>query len=133
MAVDHEDVVLSDGGRGFGAGYIEVKATLRRVVFHEVGEVVCGNEIVDGNDIKFLSEKALLAEGTKDEPADASEAVNCYFFIRHRAKKVAKRLRSVNERLARPKRRRRCVRKFDAKLVSGVPRGSTGRRGDVPK
>lgn len=132
MAVDHEDVVLSDRGRGFGASHIEVKATLGGVVFHEVGEVVCGNEIVDGNDIKFLSEKALLAEGTKDEPADASEAVDCYFFIRHRAKKVAKRLRSVNERLARP-RRRHCVRKFDAKLVGGVARGSTGRRGDVPK
>jgi hypothetical protein len=75
----------------------------------------------------------LLAEGTKNEPTDTSEAVDCYFFIRHRASKVAKRLRSVNERLARPKRRRRCVRKSDAKLVGEVLSGSIGRRGDVPK
>ena len=55
MAVDNEDVIFSDRGRGFSAGYIEVEAALRGVVFHEIGEVVCRNEIVDGDDIKLFS------------------------------------------------------------------------------
>jgi len=117
MAVDNEDVIFSDRGRGFSAGYIEVEAALRGVVFYKVGEVVCRNEIVDGDDIKLFSKEALLTEGTKDKPADASEPIDCYFFIRHRVLKVAKRFRSVNERLERPERRHSSGRRFDAKLA----------------
>jgi len=57
----------------------------------------------------------LLAESSKNEAADPTEPIDCNFFIRHEASKVAKGGRSVNERLERLGRRRSCDHRFDAK------------------
>ena len=61
------------------------ESALGGVVFHEVREVISGNEVVDGDNIKLLPEKALLAECTENKAADSSETIDCNFFISHRS------------------------------------------------
>jgi hypothetical protein len=66
MSIHHEDIILRNRGGGFGAGDVEMEATLGGVVFHEVGKVVSRDEIVDGDHLKFRSEEALLAESPEN-------------------------------------------------------------------
>ena len=133
MAIDDEDIVLGDGGRGFGTGDVEVKAALGGVVFDEIGEVVGRNEVIDRDHIKFFTEQALLAESPKNQPANSSEPIDRDFFISHKWEKVAKAGRSVNAGLARRERRRSCGHRCGAKPTGGVRWESSERRGGVPK
>ena len=61
------------------------ESALSGVVLHKVSEVIGGDEIIDGDHIKLLPEKALLAEGTENKAADSSETIDCNFFISHRS------------------------------------------------
>ena len=61
------------------------ESALGGVVFHEVGEVISGNEVVDGDNIELFSEKALLAQSTENKAADSSEPIDCNFFISHKS------------------------------------------------
>ena len=61
------------------------KSALGGVVFNEVSEVIGGDEIIDGDNIKLLPEKALLAESTENKAADSSETIDCNFFISHKS------------------------------------------------
>ena len=61
------------------------ESALGGVVLHEVSEVIGGDEIIDGDNIKLLSEKALLAECTENKAADSSKPIDCNFFISHRS------------------------------------------------
>ena len=61
------------------------ESALGGVVFHEVGEVISGNEVVDGDNIELFSEKALLAECTENKAADSSKPIDCNFFISHKS------------------------------------------------
>ena len=79
VSVDDEEVVLGEIGRGFLAGDGFLRLALRGVVFHEVGEVVSGNEIVHGDDIDFFAQETLVADGAKDEAADATETIDANF------------------------------------------------------
>lgn len=133
MTIDDEDIVLGDGGGGFGAGDVEVEAALGGVVFDEIGEVVGGNEVIDRDHIKFFTEEALLAKSPKNKSPNSSEPIDRDFFIGHKWSKVAKAGRSVNAGLARREKRRSCGHRCGAKPVGGVRLGTTWRRCGVPK
>ena len=93
VSVDHEDVVLRHGGGRFGAGDVEVKTALGGIVFDEVGEVVCGYKVVDGDHLKFGSEESLLAESPENQSAYPTESINCDFVFgshRFKTKNIAK-------------------------------------------
>ena len=55
---------------------VAVELALRRVVLQQVGEVVGGDEVVDGDDVELLAEQPLLDQGAEDQPADAAEPVD---------------------------------------------------------
>ena len=61
------------------------ESALGGVVLHQVSEVIGGDEIIDGDNIKLLPEKALLAESTENKAPDSSETINRNFFISHRS------------------------------------------------
>lgn len=61
------------------------ESALGGVVLHQVSEVIGGDEIIDGDNIKLLPEKALLAKCTKNKASDSSETIDCNFFISHRS------------------------------------------------
>jgi hypothetical protein len=76
VAVDDEDVVFGDVGGGLlrldGAG----EAALGGVVLEEVGEVVGGHQVVDGNDVELGAEVSLLDESAEHEASDPAESIN---------------------------------------------------------
>ena len=55
---------------------LSLEYALRGIVLHEVGEVVGGDEIIDGDDLVTLFEEALFDDGTEDEAADAAEPID---------------------------------------------------------
>ena len=61
------------------------ESALGGVVLHQVSEVIGGDEIIDGDNIKLFAEKALLAQSTENKAADSSEPIDCNFFISHRS------------------------------------------------
>ncbi len=85
MTIDDENIVFGSGRGGFLAMNFSRESALGGVVLHEVSEVICGDEIIDGDHIKLLPEKALLAEGTENKAADSSETIDCNFFISHKS------------------------------------------------
>jgi hypothetical protein len=56
-----------------------VEASLSGVVFEEIREVICGNEVVHRHYVDFLAEKAFVADRSKDEATNASKAVDADF------------------------------------------------------
>jgi hypothetical protein len=60
------------------ADFFELTA-LRGIVFQQVGEVVGGHDVADGDDIEFLAEQTLLDECAEDEAADAAETIDSDF------------------------------------------------------
>ena len=85
MTVNDENIVFGNGRRRFFAVNFSRKSALGGVVLHEVSEVIGGDEIIDGDHIKLLPEKALLAECTENKAADSSKPIDCNFFISHRS------------------------------------------------
>ena len=85
MTINDENIVFGSGRGGFLAMNLPRESALGGVVFHEVGEVISGNEVVDGDNIELFSEKALLAECTENKAADSSKPIDCNFFISHRS------------------------------------------------
>ena len=85
MTINDENIVFGSGRGGFLAMNLPRESALGGVVFDEVGEVISGNEVVDGDNIKLLPEKALLAKCTKNKASDSSETIDCNFFISHRS------------------------------------------------
>ena len=80
MAVDDQDVVLGVLRRGdLRAADLAVEASLGGVVLEQVGEVVGGDEVVDGDDVELLAEQALVADRPKHQAADAAETVDADF------------------------------------------------------
>ena len=64
-----------------------MEAALGGIVFHQVGEVVGRDEVVDGDHLKFGSEEALLTESPENQSANSSESINRDFvFGSHRFK-----------------------------------------------
>ena len=53
-----------------------MEAALDRVELEQVGEVVGGDDVADGDHVEFLAEQALLDEGAEDETTDATETVD---------------------------------------------------------
>ncbi len=76
VAVDDERVVLGDVGGGLFAGDGAVEFALRRIVFEQIGEIVGGDEVVDGDDVECLAEQTLLDDGPEDQPPDAAETID---------------------------------------------------------
>ena len=76
VTVDHQRVVFGNLGRGFFAVHLTLEETLRGVVLHEVGEIVCWNKVVDGDDFVSFLKESLFDDGTEDKAADAAEPVD---------------------------------------------------------
>ena len=66
-------------GADFSAGNGALKRPCVESYFSEVGEVVGGHEVVDGDDVECLAEQALFDQGAKDEATDAAETVDANF------------------------------------------------------
>ena len=84
-AVDDEDVVLDLIGRRLlgadGAGEL----ALRRVILEQVGKIVGGDDVSDGDDVERRSEQALFHECAENQATDATETVDCDFYCHVRA------------------------------------------------
>jgi len=75
VAVDNEDVLLA-GGSGFGFDAV-LEAAVDGVVLHLVSEVVSvGFHIDDSDDVEFVTEEALIADGLEDHTTDTTETVD---------------------------------------------------------
>ena len=85
MTINDENIVFGSGRGGFLAMNLPGESALGGVVLHQVSEVIGGDEIIDGDNIKLLPEKALLAKCTKNKASDSSETIDCNFFISHRS------------------------------------------------
>src|SRR5262249_40053964 len=72
----HERVVLANRRRRFLARDRAVEAALRRIVLEQVRQVVGRNQVVDGDHVERLAERALLHQRAEHEPADAAETVD---------------------------------------------------------
>ena len=76
LAVDDDDVVLSLVGGALLGADLAVEAALGGIVLEEVGQVVGGDDIADGDDVELSAEEALLDESAEDEATDAAKAVD---------------------------------------------------------
>ena len=56
MTIDDENIVFGSGRGGFFAMHLPRESALGGVVLDEVSEVICGDEIIDGDHIKLLPE-----------------------------------------------------------------------------
>ena len=84
----HDQHIVFFGGRGrlLAADFTLVTA-LHGVVFHQVGEIVGGNQVVHRHHVEFFAQQALLAESPEDQSTDAAESINRDFvFGSHRFK-----------------------------------------------
>ncbi len=80
LTCDYEDVVFREGGVGLFAGDVSLERALGGVVFDEVGEVVSGDKIVDGDDFDFRAEESLFCDRAEDQATDAPKAVDSNFY-----------------------------------------------------
>jgi hypothetical protein len=79
LPVDHEHVVLGNGGRGFLAGHGAFEGALGGVVFEEISEVVGGHEVIDRDHLEVLAQQSLLRNRAENEAPDTPEAIDTYF------------------------------------------------------
>jgi hypothetical protein len=58
--------------------FLELTVPLKRpwVVFQQVGQIVGGHDVADGDDFDVLADEALFDEGTENETADAAKTVD---------------------------------------------------------
>ena len=76
MAIDDEQVIVNHILARFGAFHFAIEAALDGIVLLEISEIVGRDEIVYGHHIHFLAQESLVTDCSKDESADASEAVD---------------------------------------------------------
>ena len=76
LAVNNQHVVLGLVGGGFFRANRAGEAALRGIVFEQVGEIVGGHDVADGDDFDFLAEQALFSDRAKDEATDPTESVD---------------------------------------------------------
>ena len=80
VAVYHQGIVIVKIRTGLCATYFGLKATLSRIVFHEVGEIICRNQIVERNNCNIFPQKSLLNNRSKHETTDAAKAIYSNIF-----------------------------------------------------
>ena len=82
LAVDHQHVVFGGAGARLLAGDRAGELALGRIELEQVGEVVGGDDVVDGHHLDFLAQQPLVADGAEHQPPDAAEPVdansNCH-------------------------------------------------------
>jgi hypothetical protein len=76
VTVDDEDVVFSHIRTGLLGIDFLFGFALGGVVFDQVGEVVCRDEVVDGDNFNFLAQETLVTNCTKHEATDAPETID---------------------------------------------------------
>jgi hypothetical protein len=63
----------------FFAAHLAVETTLRRIVFEQIGEIICGNQVVQRNHLNLRTKQPLFDKCPKDKPPDSPKAVNSNF------------------------------------------------------
>ena len=56
-----------------------IEATLSRIVLQEIGQVVGGDQVVDGDDLELIAKQSLVDQGAKNQTANATETINSNF------------------------------------------------------
>ena len=79
LTIDHEDVVLDRGGRGFLARDGAFEGTLGGVVFDEISEVVRRDEVVHRDHLEVFAQQPLLRDRAEDKASDAPETIDADF------------------------------------------------------
>ena len=75
MAVYHKRIVIVQILTGLCATYFGLKATLSRIVFDKVGEIICRNDVVQRNNCELLPQEALLNNCSKYQTTDAAKTI----------------------------------------------------------
>ena len=76
MAIDDEHVVFSEVRLGLFRGDAFAGLALRGVVFHEVGQIVGGHEVVHGDDVEVIGPGH---HGAEHQSADTAKTIDACF------------------------------------------------------
>ena len=68
------DFVAVDGEAVFCGFDFAVVEAVDGVMFYEIGEIICGDQVVDGCEIQV----GIFLDNLEDGSADSSEAIDCY-------------------------------------------------------
>ena len=79
-ADDFDLVAVDDDGVIPAMSDLAGEGALRRVVFHEVGEVVRRDDVAHGHHVDRVADEALFHHCTISQTTDAAESVDCYFY-----------------------------------------------------
>ena len=79
VTIDNEHVVFRHVWAALLREHVFTSLALGGVILHEVGEIVRRHEVVDGDDVDLLAEKALITDCAKHEAADAPETIDADF------------------------------------------------------
>jgi hypothetical protein len=79
LAIHDQQVVLRRALAALLAVNFLLRPPLRRIVLHQVGEIVRRNEIVHRHDLDLFSQKPLVTDCPKHQASDPPKAVNANF------------------------------------------------------